>query len=133
MDRAGCVGRPDLPWTLDAHLVPAGDRPGVRVAMGRVCAACPVRAQCVDLAGRVGASAGWWAGTYDDHPPTTTPAPAPGYGSAPVPATAPAPVPAAAPGLVLGSGWVPFTRPGSGGPARWEQSVITFGGLGGAA
>ncbi len=75
---AACATRPDLPWTADGPLT--SDQ---RDAMTGVCAECPVRAACGDLAAQITATAGWWAGTDHDtdrtHPWHITTAPAPAW------------------------------------------------------
>jgi hypothetical protein len=119
-DRAACARRPGLAWVQDRVDLPGGVMGRAVVAqMAAVCAACPVLAECSARA--VTESGGYWAGAWR-------------HESA---AAATEPEPESVPVV-----WVPFTRPGrrpastptgSGGPARWEQSVITFGGLGGAA
>ena len=63
IDSASCVvERPELPWTgewFDATL-------GQLAAMARTCHACPVLGECFAFAGRVQATAGFWAGSSRD-------------------------------------------------------------------
>lgn len=55
---AGCGVRPDLPWTVDGHLLRV---PQVR-AMERVCRGCPVRNHCAAYAVEGTVTGGFWAG-----------------------------------------------------------------------
>lgn len=59
-DRASCTGRLDLPWIADA----AQARRSPAAEMGAVCASCPVRAVCAEVAETTRATAGFWAGRW---------------------------------------------------------------------
>jgi hypothetical protein len=107
--------------------------------MAAVCASCPVLAECSARA--VTESGGYWAGAWRHESAAAATEPGTEPGPAAVSAQDAAPAASAVAGVVgpVVVGWVPFTRPGrtrktgpgstgSGGGARWEQSLITFGG-----
>jgi hypothetical protein len=134
-DRAACARRPGLAWVQDRVDLPGGVMGRAVVAqMAAVCAACPVLAECSARA--VTESGGYWAGAWRHESAAAATEPGTEPGPAAVSAQDAAPAATVGPAVV---GWVPFTRPGrtrktgpgstgSGGGARWEQSLITFGG-----
>jgi hypothetical protein len=78
MSRGSCTGRGDLPWTAE----PEDTTVRQLLAMGGVCRACPVSADCAALAKQAKVTAGFWAGRHRDK---ATRVAGPGWATEPLP------------------------------------------------